>query len=107
MQFTASNHEPHTVRKFNWRKFWLDALIFTLEMALYMCRWQLSTFTMTPVILFAKHIGIINSWAQVSLANLFSAPFFFFVDKFILVYVRKLLLRLIDWLKRKRELKRI
>jgi len=90
-------------KKVESKKQWLFSIvIFSLEMILYMARWQLSTFTMTPVILFAKHIGIINSWEQVALANLISAPFFFFIDKFILVYVRKLLLRLINWLKRKR-----
>lgn len=81
------NNETHTKSKYS-------KSIFCLEMLLYIGRWQLSTFTMTPVIILAKWIGIINSWEQVALANLISAPLFYFVDKFILVYICKLIIRL-------------
>lgn len=74
-------------------------IIFSLEMGLYMARWQLSTFTMTPVILLAKYLGIVATWKQVALANLICAPFFFYVDKFILVHVREYLQKAIDYFK--------
>ena len=75
------------------------AIIFSLEMVLYMARWQLSTFTMTPVILAARYFGIITTWEQVAIANLICAPFFFFIDKFILIYVRKLIQKAINYFK--------
>jgi len=81
------------------------AIIFSLEMGLYMARWQLSTFTMTPVILLAKYLGVLVTWEQVALANLISAPFFFFIDKFILVHVREYIQKAINYFKRKRGIK--
>lgn len=79
------------------------AIIFSLEMILYMARWQLSTFTMTPVILLAKYWGVIVTWEQVGLANLINAPFFYFVDKFILVHVRKYIQKAIDYFRHKQS----
>ena len=79
------------------------AIIFCLEMLLYMARWQLSTFTMTPVIILAKYLGIVVTWKQVGLANLINAPFFFFVDKFILVHVREYIQKSINYFKCKQS----
>ena len=58
-----------------------------LKMVLYLGRWQLSTPFMNVVIQIAKALGIVISWKQVALANLFCAPPFYFIDKFILVVI--------------------
>lgn len=65
----------------------IKRLISALKMVLYMARWQLSTPAMTFIIGIAKLLGVLISWKQVAIANLICAPFFYFIDKFILVVI--------------------
>lgn len=67
-----------------------------LQFIIYMLRWQLSTPVMTPIVLIAHHIGIINSWACIGWTNLFCCVPFYFIDKFIFVHLRAKIQKVID-----------
>jgi membrane protein DedA with SNARE-associated domain len=48
-----------------------------------MGRWQLSTFTLAPVIWGLSEMGITNSWIAAFVGNFFGALIFYWVDRLI------------------------
>jgi hypothetical protein len=53
------------------------------RLLLYMGRWQLSTFTLAPVIWLLALYGITNSWIAAFVGNLIGSLIFFWVDLWI------------------------
>lgn len=53
------------------------------KLLLYMGRWQLSTFTLAPVIWLLAIYGITNSWIAAFIGNLVGSLIFFWVDRLI------------------------
>lgn len=50
------------------------------KFALYLCRWELSTFILAPCIAW---LGFMGEWPAAIIANAIGACIFFFVDKWI------------------------
>ena len=48
--------------------------------ALYLCRWQLSSFVLAPCLFFLGHLG---EWPAAIIANLIGGCIFFWVDRII------------------------
>jgi hypothetical protein len=53
------------------------------KLLLYMGRWQLSTFTLAPVIWLLALYGITNSWIAAFIGNFIGSLIFFWVDLWI------------------------
>ncbi len=53
------------------------------QLLLYMARWQLSTFTLAPVIWALALYGITNSWIAAGIGNLVGSLIFFWIDRAI------------------------
>ncbi len=53
------------------------------KLLLYMARWQLSTFTLAPVIWLLALYGITNSWIAAFIGNFIGSLIFFWVDRYI------------------------
>ncbi|MFA4834939.1 MAG: hypothetical protein WC749_02540 [Dehalococcoidia bacterium] len=56
---------------------------FARQFPWYLCRWELSTFILAPVIWYGTRRRW-NSWACAALANAIGAGIFYWVDKYLI-----------------------